>query len=92
MIPNKDQILSAVRTLLATVLGYAAGNGWISPDLAGTLLTLGMALIPLVWGMVDKTKANLVAKAADIVPIPPEAQKQVGIVSPQLTPTNPKQS
>lgn len=92
MTPNKDQILSAIRTLLATGLGYAAGNGWIGTDTAATLLTLAMALIPMLWGMIDKTKANIVAKAADIVPIPVESQMKVGIDpnNAQVTPTNPK--
>ncbi len=90
MIPNQDQILGSVRNIGIALFSYAVGKGWISND---TAVNLGALIVPLglaVWGFYDKMKARTVAKAADIVPISSAAQASVGIVQPQLVPTNPK--
>lgn len=91
MIPNKDQILSAIRNILSAFMGFAIAKGWISSDTATNLLALVIPVGIVIWGMFDKTKAATVAKAADIVPIPANVQAQVGIANPQTIPTNPKQ-
>lgn len=90
MLPNQEQILSSVRSIGIALFSYAVGKGYISND---TAVNLGALIVPLglaVWGFYDKMKARTVAKAADIVPISSAAQASVGIVQPQLVPTNPK--
>lgn len=93
MIPNKDQFMSALRSVVIAVTTFAVGKGWISTDVA---TNIGLCAVPLalaIWGMADKTKAATVAKAADIVPISANAQAQVGIDPNNAVtiPTNPKQ-
>lgn len=90
MLPNKDQILSSIRSLLIALFAYAVGKNWISNDTATNLAALVIPLGLAIWGIYDKTKAATVAKAADIVPISAAAQAKVGITEPQTTPTNPK--
>ncbi len=92
MIPNQDQILSAIRSIVIALTSFAVGKGWISDDVAANIALLVIPLGLAIWGILDKTKAATVAKAADIVPIDSSAQRSVGIVQPQLVPTNPKAS
>ncbi len=90
MLPNQDQILSAVRSIVIALTSFAVGKGWITEDLAGNIALLVIPLGLAIWGIIDKTKASTVAKAADIVPIGGAEQRSVGIVQPQLVPSNPK--
>jgi len=89
---NRDQILSAVRSILIALFTFAVGKGWISTDTAANLAALIIPIGIAVWGLFDKTKANTVAKAADIVPIPVASQIAVGIPPDkvQAIPSNPK--
>jgi hypothetical protein len=90
MLPNQDQILSAVRSIVIALTSFAVGKGWISNDVAANIALLVIPLGLAIWGIIDKTKAATVAKAADIVPIDASAQRSAGITAPQLVPTNPK--
>ena len=87
MTPNQNQILSAIRSVLIALCTFAVAKGWISSNDAANAAALVIPLGLAIWGILDKTKAATVAKAADIVPISSEAQKSVGIVVPQLAPT-----
>lgn len=80
MMPNLDQAWSALRTVLAAVVGWAAGRHLIGDDTAALLLTVAPIAVPLVWGMLAHTDA---AKAAAV-----EAMPGVKIVvSPALAPS-----
>jgi hypothetical protein len=89
---NRDQILSAVRSILIALFTFAVAKDWISAD---TAVNLGALVVPIgiaIWGLFDKTKAATVAKAADIVPIPKAAQIAAGVPPEKVVtvPTNPK--
>ena len=94
---NKNQIWSVLRMALSFGGGILVTFGYLTTEQLNTLVTaIGEILGPLStisalgWGLYTHTKAATVAKAADIVPIDPSAQRAVGITQPQLVPTNPK--
>jgi len=77
MIPNQEQVLSALRTLLAYGAGVAVAHGWLTENTATQLVGAGVVLVPLIWGMVAQMNANKV-KAAAAVP---------GVAAVKLAPT-----
>lgn len=82
---NMDQVWSLVRTILTAVVAYAAGKNWIPAnvvpaDLVAAIMTIVVAII----GIVTKTNAATVKKAAAIVPIPASTQRDVGIDHPVM--------
>lgn len=64
MLPNQDQALSALRTLLAYGAGIAVAHGWLTETQSTQLFGIGAIFVPLIWGMVSQTNAAKVLKAA----------------------------
>ncbi len=101
---NPNQIWSALRFGMSFGGGILVGKGYLTTDQLNTAINSAsaiwtegaalvgpvLALIALVGHLVANTKKAVVAKAADIVQVSPQAQASVGITQPQLVPTNPK--
>src|SRR4029077_2909500 len=66
MIPNQEQVFSALRTLLAYAAGIAVAHGWITENTSTQLVGVIVVLAPLVWGMVAQTAANKVKAAGTV--------------------------
>lgn len=49
---------SAVRTLLSAVGGYLVGRGLISQEMMQELIGAATVLVPTVWGVVSKYRAE----------------------------------
>jgi len=72
--PNQDQLLSVLRTLIGFGSGIAVGKGLVTVDQAtmigdATLTTIGGAatLVPLIWGLFAHTTS---AKIAAVTALP----------------------
>ena len=65
--PNQDQVLSAVRTFIALACGLGIANGYITSDTATLITAFGLALVPLLWGVLVHTNNNKIA-AAEALP------------------------
>lgn len=93
---NKNQLWSIARFILSFGGGVLVTFGYLTNEQLNTIMTSLTEIVgPLtaigavVWSMIAHTKANIVAKAADIVPVPATSQAKVGISNPQITPTDP---
>jgi hypothetical protein len=62
---NQDQLLSAVRSILAAVGGWAIGKGYITQDQLTLIGGVLASLIPLVWGIAMHTQSATVNAAAN---------------------------
>lgn len=84
---------AAATTIVATLLGYAAGEGWIDGQqvgvLAGAIVAIGAAIIHVVIQRTANKPAVVVAKAAAIVPIDRQHQVAVGAIAPGDTTITP---
>lgn len=73
MSPNKEQVKSGLRTLIATfggvLAGYFMARGWASSETVMSVLTseaflsLSASAIVFIWGIVSKTRNNLLITA-----------------------------
>lgn len=86
--PNQQQVLSAVRWLIAFVGGIAVGKGWITSEQLVMITAAAISLVPLIWSFFVHKQSNAVATAAKIVPVPVASQEAVGITKP-VTATGP---
>ncbi len=93
---NMNQVWSIVRMALAFGGGILVTFGYLTATQLSTVITslselLGplSAIASLAWGLYTHTKAQTVAKAADIVPIPASIQASAGVTAPVLVPSNP---
>lgn len=87
---NKEQLTSIVRQVLLFIGGFLVGKGLISAEtlqyldanvitgIAGVIVS-GIASI---WALKDRSDKSIVTSAAEKVPIPAPAQKEVGITEP----------
>jgi hypothetical protein len=76
MQPNKEQIKSAIRWFGATfggaIAGFFVAKGWLTADQVVSVLTsevfIGIVTSAIfgVWGVVNKTRNNIVATAAQL--------------------------
>ncbi len=94
---NQNQMWSVLRMALSFGGGILVTFGYLTSQQLSTIIqSLSELLGPLAviastaWGLYTHTKAQTVAKAADIVPIDSHSQRSVGITEPQLVPTSPK--
>jgi NADH:ubiquinone oxidoreductase subunit 6 (subunit J) len=55
---QKEQALSAIRTLLAIAAGFLVGHGYVNEVMATELVGAIMALVPIVWGFINKQNAE----------------------------------
>lgn len=70
MLPNDEQIKSAIRWLVASfggmIAGFFAAKGWFTVDQvlsvlnSNTFIGLIVSLVGLVWSVVARTKTNMV--------------------------------
>ena len=93
MIPNQEQVLNALRTMLAFFAGLAVSHGWLTETTATQLVGASVVLVPLIWGMISTTAANKVKAAAAVpdvakVVIKPVADSSVAAVA--TDPSQPK--
>jgi hypothetical protein len=58
---NQDQILGAVRSILAVVGGWAVGHGYVSGDQLTLISGAVAAIVPLVWSFLAHSKNAQVA-------------------------------
>jgi hypothetical protein len=79
---NNDQIQSPIRNVLMGLLGLAVGAGYIPADIVPELASALAAIGIIIWGIVTKTNAATVKKAAAIVTIDASTQRSVGIDNP----------
>lgn len=87
---NINVILSLVRA--AMQISGALGVGILSQTQTDTILTALPGILNIaatIWGAFAQTKASIVAKAADIVPIPMHDQIKAGVAKPTSVPSNP---
>lgn len=66
MMPNQEQLFSALRTLLAYGAGIAVAHGFITETQATQLIGIVVLLAPLVWGMLAQTNFAKVVAAAQV--------------------------
>lgn len=66
MMPNQEQLYSALRTLLAYGAGIAVAHGFITETQATQLIGIVVLLAPLVWGMLAQTNFAKVVAAAQV--------------------------
>lgn len=87
---NTAMILSLVRAVMQ--IAGALGVGILSQTQSDAIITVlpgVLNAIATVWGAFASTKAAIVAKAADIVPIPVHEQVKAGVTKPVVVPSNP---
>ncbi len=63
---TQDQVLSAVRWVIATGGGYAAGKGWITSDQVVLISGVGIAIVPLVWSIFAHTQTAQLRTVTDM--------------------------
>lgn len=95
MMPNLDQAWSALRTILAAVVGWAAGRHLIGDDTAALLLTIAPIAVPLVWGMLahtDAAKISAVEALPDVksIIVAPSAPLESAAIDAATDPARPK--
>jgi len=61
---NMDQVLSAVRTIVGLLSGYAIGRGLIDAEQATLIAGLAAAIVPFAWGMYAHSKQQKLASVA----------------------------
>lgn len=66
MIPNQEQVFSALRTLFAYGMGLAVAHGYLTENTATQLIGAAGVLVPLIWGMWAQSNANKVLSAAAV--------------------------
>lgn len=62
-------LLSAVRTVLASIGGYVASKGWASEEVITQLIGAVLTLAPLVWGVWDKYNTARKVKEKEAVAV-----------------------
>lgn len=82
---NKDQIMSAVRAVAVALVAFGTGRGWWGADVAGDIVALIVAAVVAGWGVLSKTDAKIVQKAAEIVPVASADQRAVGVPDAKIT-------
>lgn len=99
---NSDQMLSALRTLIAVLSGVAIGHGWLTADQAATLGANVLAivgalatLVPLLWGLKSHSDASKIAAVAampEVAKIVPSATaaRDSAVVQAAFDPSQPK--
>lgn len=73
---NPEQIKTSVRWLVTTfgagLAGFLAGKGWATTQQvmdalnSPALLSFVVTIVPLIWGLVARSKNNIVAAANDL--------------------------
>lgn len=86
---NHEQILSLVRQILLFAGGFIVAKGWLDQETLIALVGAIIAAATSYFAFKSRTQKSLVKAAADIVPISPFDQKEVGIANPQTIPSNP---
>ena len=74
-----DSTLSAVRTILSALVGWAAGAGYLPTDQASSIVTGIMLLLPVAWSVVEnfrREKVTQVRIAAAVAAAPDSATTQ----------------
>jgi hypothetical protein len=66
MMPNQEQLFSALRTLLAFGAGIAVAHGLITETQATQIVGAIVVLAPLIWGMLAQTNFAKVMAAAQV--------------------------
>jgi hypothetical protein len=66
MMPNQEQLFSALRTLLAYGAGIAVAHGFITETQATQLIGVVVLLAPLIWGMLAQTNFAKVLAASHV--------------------------
>jgi hypothetical protein len=62
---NQDQLLGAIRTILAAVGGWAAGKGYIDSETWLAITGIVVAVVPLVWSyLAHSTQAQIASVEA----------------------------
>ena len=59
---NWEQVKNNVQILLGALSGFMVGKGWVDQSTATALIGVLMAVGPLIWGIIENTKAKMVAK------------------------------
>lgn len=83
---NSDQVLSAVRSIVAFLAGLAVAKGWIGADQVTTITAAAVALVPVIWGIYSHSKANKIASVTAL----PEVQAVVTTSQKQADAGGPK--
>lgn len=63
---NQTQFMATLRHLITLVCGYFVGRGWVSENTAMFIVSLVLAMGPMIWTIIETTKTNLVAKVKDM--------------------------
>ena len=82
---NKDQIMSLVRAAAVALVSYGTAKGWWGADVAADIISFIAAGAVVVWGILSKTDAKTVQKAAELVPIASSDQRAVGVPDQKIT-------
>lgn len=56
---KKEQILGLVRNILIVIGGYLSTEGFLDINVIESTIGSIMVIIPLVWGIIDKTNREL---------------------------------
>lgn len=64
---NQAQFMATLRHLLTLACGYFVGRGWVSENTAMFVVSLVLAAGPMLWTILETTKANLI-KRVDALP------------------------
>lgn len=59
---NWEQVKNNVQILLGAVSGFMVGKGWMDQSTGTALIGIFMAAGPLIWGIIENTKAKMVQK------------------------------
>jgi hypothetical protein len=78
MMPNQDQVLGAVRTLLAYICGYAMAQGWINNDQTTLITGVVASLAPLAWSIYVHSDSKKLAAVAAL----PDVKRIVTVINP----------
>ena len=54
---QKEQLYSALRTLLAVASGFLVGHGYFTDVQATEIVGAVMVVVPIVWGVLQKKQA-----------------------------------
>lgn len=58
-------LLSILRSLISTSVGYTIAKGWLPPDMQGEMIAALMVVVPAGFGVLDKILAERRAKARE---------------------------
>jgi arginine exporter protein ArgO len=81
---NKEMIASLLRQVIFIVAGYMGLGSFFenNPDLVTAGISFIVIVATSVWATWTRTDKQIVASAAEKVPVPATAQKEVGITEP----------